>query len=591
MGLQNSSEQKQQVPTQTNFTEQDIIIFLKSKNYKVLSLLGQKNQGTVVLAYSYQHKANVAIKIFSNQQEFEQEKSNLLKLKGERYIIQMITEISSVDTFSMGILLLVALLGDTLNPLQIYQLKFQLLENVIPNIKNHPNYGFIHEIISYMINFNPQKRLFPIQLIQKFIGLYKIDQNCLKNLVLPQEQNFDQVQQQVKVQQSNTKNQNKDYQDLKKDLNSVKSTNIQIPLFQQTKISDEWPKINPVDEKKNLSPYTSNQVSDLYKQFLEKKDANQWDQAYEIIQIICKKMPNYSEFWFYLGYSQDQLNLLSDAIKSYQRCLELNPNYYQAFGNLGVDYLKKGMLDDAIKSLQKYLEFDPNYYQAFYNLGVAYEKKGMLSEAIKSHQRCLQINPNYYQAYNNLGVDYANKGMLDEAIKSHQRCLELNPNYHQSYDNLGIVYYNKGMLDEAIKSHKRSIELNPKDYKAFNNLGVAYQRKGMLDEAIQSYKRCIQLNPNYYQTFDNLGKVYYKKGMMEEAIKSHQRSIELNPKECSFFNNLGLAYESKGMLENAIKSYQRCIELNPKYNSQRNLERVKKLWQKQQNTVLDKIEE
>ncbi|KAL4484528.1 hypothetical protein ABPG74_019705 [Tetrahymena malaccensis] len=97
MGQQNSQEQKEQAPSNIIFGEQNIINFLKSNNYQFLSLLGQKNQGTVVLAYSYQHKSNVAIKIFSNEKEFEQEKSNLLKLKGEKYIIQMIGEILNMN--------------------------------------------------------------------------------------------------------------------------------------------------------------------------------------------------------------------------------------------------------------------------------------------------------------------------------------------------------------------------------------------------------------------------------------------------------------------------------------------------------------
>ncbi|KAL4511042.1 hypothetical protein ABPG73_008120 [Tetrahymena malaccensis] len=677
MSTQQIYLQKQQVQNQVLSVEENIINFLSANGCKFLQLIGQHGQGKVILAYSNYYQSNVAIKIFDNHEEFELEKSNLSKLKGEKYIIQMIShlqntemsalvldlqycnqqnfklstspilnstyKINQVDTFSMGTLILVVFLNNTLSPLQVYQLKFEQLQKVVPEIINHPNYEFIHEIISNMIQIDQNQRLYPVQLIQKFNSLYQIDKNCLNTLILPKKQSYDQVnitQTQLNINQnfeSNHLDQLKDqsqknqkffneYENQQEPVlnQNFQSNPIDQPYYYQSQKNFEL--FNQLEKKQKLSlpkqkfmlllkilvivflqywtsvitkefkeldlpsqnfksnlidqlyfqesqqcvnpdqqKFTSDNVNDLFSQFLEKLFTKQWNQAYRFILICSQKQPNNSLFLFNLGYTQFELNLFSEAIQSCQRYIELKPNDYLAFQVLGLAYERKGMLDEAIQSIQRSIELNPNDFQSFDNLGIFYRKKGMLDEAIKSHQRSIELNPNNYEAFNYLGVAYQKKDKLDEAIKSFKRCIQLNPNNYEAFNYLGVAYQKKDKLDEAIKSFKRCIQLNPNYYQAFVNLGVAYENKGMLDEAIKSFQRCIELNPNHYEAFHYLGVVYDSKGMLDEAIKSQQRCIELNPNYYEAFHRLGKAYSEIGMLDQSIESFQRCIKLEPNF--------------------------
>ncbi|KAL4483056.1 hypothetical protein ABPG74_019082 [Tetrahymena malaccensis] len=287
--------------------------------------------------------------------------------------------------------------------------------------------------------------------------------------------------------------------------------------------------------------WTSDGDQNLYKQYLEKKQANQWYLAYQFINVCCQIQQKNEGYWFYLGYTQDKLKLFSEAIKSYQKCLEINPKLDSCYKNLGIAYQAKGMLDEAIKSYQKCLEINPKLDICYYNLGNAYKAKGMLDEAIKSYQKCLEINPKLDSCYYNLGNAYDDKGMLDEAIKSYQKCLEINPKNDRCYYNLGVSYYNKGMLDEAIKSYQKCLEINPKLDSCYYNLGIAHVDKGMLDEAIKSYQKCLEINPKDDSCYYNLGIAYKAKGMLDEAIKSYQKCLLINPNHKKCQNNLKIA--------------------------------------------------
>ncbi|KAL4461523.1 hypothetical protein ABPG74_016147 [Tetrahymena malaccensis] len=73
------------------FNQNIIENFLKDNNYQYQKYIKSGSQSTVVQAYSYYHQANVAIKIFLNSQDFEFEKEILEKMKGERFIHQILS--------------------------------------------------------------------------------------------------------------------------------------------------------------------------------------------------------------------------------------------------------------------------------------------------------------------------------------------------------------------------------------------------------------------------------------------------------------------------------------------------------------------
>ncbi|KAL4461520.1 hypothetical protein ABPG74_016144, partial [Tetrahymena malaccensis] len=156
---------------------------------------------------------------------------------------------TKADTFSIGIIILQALLNDQIQS-KIFDLKKQLLINVLPGIKNHQNYDFIEQILFQMIHFDQKQRLYPPNLIQK-LKSYKIDQNSLKTLLLHPQQNGSKNQ---AVQQNNYllyQNNNKSSPNLIKPQKTYQDKNIHIPSSKYaTKIY-------------NLPDYTNNTVKNI----------------------------------------------------------------------------------------------------------------------------------------------------------------------------------------------------------------------------------------------------------------------------------------------------------------------------------------
>ena len=81
------------------------------------------------------------------------------------------------------------------------------------------------------------------------------------------------------------------------------------------------------------------------------------------------------------------------------------------------DLVKAGKEDEAIKEYQKALEIKSDYARGYFNIGNLYCQKGNLDEAIASFQKALEIYPKYGEAHYHLALIYFENQKLDLAIQ------------------------------------------------------------------------------------------------------------------------------------------------------------------------------
>ena len=67
----------------------------------------------------------------------------------------------------------------------------------------------------------------------------------------------------------------------------------------------------------------------------------------------------------------------------------------------GLEYLNQNKCEEAIKCYDKALEIDSRYYKAWNNKGIALHKQGNIEESIKCYDKALQIAPEHKESLNN----------------------------------------------------------------------------------------------------------------------------------------------------------------------------------------------
>lgn len=135
-------------------------------------------------------------------------------------------------------------------------------------------------------------------------------------------------------------------------------------------------------------------------------------------------------------------------------------------------------LQDAIRYYEKSIEILPSNTDALYNLGVARYEKGDTALAVIAYKKTLEYDPHHLIALNNLGVLYGTRNELDSATIYLKRSYETDSSSQMASENLALIYYLNKKYDEGIRYGKRTVNVFPNSSKAYGVIRDSYYAQG-----------------------------------------------------------------------------------------------------------------
>jgi tetratricopeptide (TPR) repeat protein len=111
----------------------------------------------------------------------------------------------------------------------------------------------------------------------------------------------------------------------------------------------------------------------------------------------------------------------SEAIRRYDKAIEIDPNNASAWTNKGLALAKIGKHNGAIECFDKALGIDPNNVLAWTNKGYVLHGLGKYKEAIEYYDKALQVDPNNVLALNIKGAALNKLGRHKEAKELTQK--------------------------------------------------------------------------------------------------------------------------------------------------------------------------
>jgi tetratricopeptide (TPR) repeat protein len=191
--------------------------------------------------------------------------------------------------------------------------------------------------------------------------------------------------------------------------------------------------------------------------------------------------------WNRQGANLHNQRHFDEAIKCYDKALEINPHNVEAWLNKGINLNLLSRCDEAIKCFNEVLEINPQYAPAWFNKGANEDQLGLSQNAATSYRKYLELAPaqdakfitivrNRLQelernlgklnngkqdavAWNNKGVNLRCLGRFAEAIDYHEKALAINPQYADAWLNKGIAQDQLGLKRNAAASYRKFMEL------------------------------------------------------------------------------------------------------------------------------------
>lgn len=294
-------------------------------------------------------------------------------------------------------------------------------------------------------------------------------------------------------------------------------------------------------------------------------DAGEYEEALKHFDRTIELRPIEAEAYNNRGYTYYRLGDFPRAIQEYNNAIYYRPEYAIAFSNRGNAYNECKDFANALRDCDKAIELKPTLAEAYNNRGNVYRAIGDLARAVQDYTKAIELKSDLAEAFGNRGSTYRDQGHLEQALEDLTRAVELKPGLADAHCGLGIAYGSMGNIPRAIQAYDTAIELNPRLTEAYNNRGNAYAAASEIDRAIADYTKAIELKWNNENAYNNRGAAFSALGHFELAVADHTKAIEFKPNFAMAYNNRANAYLGLGDNEKAIEDYDKAIELAPTY--------------------------
>jgi predicted O-linked N-acetylglucosamine transferase (SPINDLY family) len=165
--------------------------------------------------------------------------------------------------------------------------------------------------------------------------------------------------------------------------------------------------------------------------------------------------------WLALARLNRRLGSSREAEHCARRMLSIAPSNVTALAEYGAALHCQGRLDEAIKHYEKALQLNDKNGEAHYFFANACLERGLLNQAIHHFYRTLAILPGHIEATNNLSALLTNYGKIEESLRLLNAALKVKPNSFHMLINLARSHLFVGNAAKALEILAEVVRLYP----------------------------------------------------------------------------------------------------------------------------------
>lgn len=276
-----------------------------------------------------------------------------------------------------------------------------------------------------------------------------------------------------------------------------------------------------------------------------------------------------------LGIAFYRTGILEDAVREFERVLELDPSDFVARYHIALVRLREGRYRDAVRQLRTLLEERGAHFGAFINMAVALRFLGRPGDAVLVLDEAEALRPGDAVTQLARGITLMQAHEYRHARRAFEDyCDRLRSGSKPAPEYYYFFALAKAVCGELNEAHALVAEGlgEHQDSAPLLLLSAAIsERRGDLDGADRGYRHVVDEDSSIPQAHKNLGDVAYRRGSHQEALQHFMRAAELAPDLGDDVHaKIGnLLYKARKM-DSAVEYWQRALQLNPGNNIVRN---------------------
>jgi tetratricopeptide (TPR) repeat protein len=202
----------------------------------------------------------------------------------------------------------------------------------------------------------------------------------------------------------------------------------------------------------------------------------------------------------------------------------------------GVSLAMAGRHEDALKDFNRVLELRPNFGKQYFLRGELYSALGDFRKAIEDYNQATRYAFNESKVYTSRGFAFFTFGDVRQAMNDYNLAISRNDQDYDAYTFRGDAFTAQGNHAAAVRDYQRAITLNDRHARAY--FSAAWLRATCADanyrdaqSALRNAKLAIQHGGETFRNLDALAAAQARAGQFEEAVATQEKAISAAPKE------------------------------------------------------------
>jgi tetratricopeptide (TPR) repeat protein len=250
--------------------------------------------------------------------------------------------------------------------------------------------------------------------------------------------------------------------------------------------------------------------------------AKQHDHAVEWAARALQQAPR-PKYLVTLGSALQSQGRLEEALKAFDKAVQLKPDDAESWKNLGNVLLALERPAEALLSFQHILTLNPRHWEAAYQSAVLFHQLGRLAEAVEHFDLCIRQKPDHVLTLPARARSLRDLNRLEEALQDSLRACALNPGNAGACNGVGdILARLPNRQEEALQWFERALKLQPDYIQALTNKALVLGQLHRFDEAIASYHRLKRLDPDNAEVDISLGQLHLLLGDFASGWAGHE---------------------------------------------------------------------
>ncbi|XP_016831711.1 protein O-mannosyl-transferase TMTC3 isoform X1 [Cricetulus griseus] len=283
------------------------------------------------------------------------------------------------------------------------------------------------------------------------------------------------------------------------------------------------------------------------------------EEADQLYRQAISMRPDFKQAYISRGELLLKMNKPLKAKEAYLKALELDRNNADLWYNLAIVYIELKEPNEALKNFNRALELNPKHKLSLFNSAILMQESGEVKLRPEARKRLLSyINeePQDANGYFNLGMLAMDDKKDSEAEAWMKKAIKLQADFRSALFNLALLYSQTAKELKALPILEELLRYYPDHTKGLILKGdILMNQKKDIPGAKKCFEKILEMDPNNVQGKHNLCVVYFEERDLLKAERCLVETLALAPHEEYIQRHLSIVRDkisSSGIVEQPV---------------------------------------